>query len=165
MRLPGRTILWGEAPDGRREVLPRVWLLVWLVPGLFALAALLLVIEATWLRLATVPGEGEVVQVYAWPGETIFDRGTTNYAPVFIYEATGRTLRASTNMSHPDWNFAPGSRHAIRHFPDGRGDVMLPGPHNWSVAGVIALIGAATALPALLAHRALRRWQARGAPA
>ena len=40
-----------------------------------------------------------------------------------------------------------------------KGNVMLPGRHNWAVAGVIGLIALVTALPAWWGHGRVRRWQ------
>lgn len=155
-----------QTADGRREVSWRTWVLIWLLPVLFGLAAALLLAEAAYKRLATRPGTGEVVRVHAWEGETIFDRGRINYAPVFRYVwSDGEPTEASPGMSNPGWNFGIGARHAIRYFPGRKADVVLPGPHNWAVAGMIAAIAMLTAIPAALLSRALRRWQARGAVA
>lgn len=160
MFLFSQPFLCATTETGERIVSWRVWLLIWLVPGLFALAALGLLGEAGYRQLSTVPGEGEVVRVYQWPGETVFDRGTVNYAPVFRYAfKPGEMTEASTGLSHPGWNFAVGSRHAIRYNPNRKGDVMLPGAHNWAVAGVIGLIALVTALPAWWGHTRVRRWQ------
>lgn len=153
-----------EYPDGQRVVSWRSWVLVWLLPGLFLLAAAALVGEAVYARLATVPARGEVVRVYAWPGETWFDRGVTNYAPVLRYEwSDGSLTEASAGNSHPDWNFPVGSQHDIRYFPGAKTDVVLPGPHNWFAAAVIGGIGLVLLVPALWLTRRLLRWRAGGA--
>ncbi len=152
-----------ELPGGRRLVSWRAWVLVWVKPVLFGLAAFLLAAEAVWRQVATVPATGEVVRVNAWEGETILDRGTTNYAPVFRYVwSDGGVTEASTGMSHPDWNFEIGSTHAIRYFPRARTDVVLPGPHNWFVAGVVGGLAAVFLIPALVLTRWLLRWKAAG---
>lgn len=149
--------------DGRRLISWRVWVLVWVTPVLFALATVLLLGEAAYKRFATVETEGEVVRVYTWDGETIFDRGTVNYAPVFRYVwSDGQPTEASAGMSHPDWNFALGSRHVIRYFPAAKSDVVLPGPHLWSVAWAIALIALGVTMPALWGTWRLKRWQRGG---
>lgn len=164
MWLTSQPYLLRETGEGVREISWRMWVLVWVVPVAFGLAALWLVVEAGYKRLATVPGEGEVVRVYAWEGETLFDRGQVNYAPVFRYVwSDGAPTEASVGMSHPGWNFPVGSRHAIRFFPGRKADVVLPGAHNWAVAAIIAAIAAVCVLPALWATRALRRWRAAGA--
>lgn len=152
-----------ETEEGRRLVSWRVWVLIWVAPALFALAFAVLLGEAAYKRLATVPGEGEVVRVYAWEGETWFDRGVTNYAPVLSYDWTdGKPTEASTGMSHPGWNFEIGSRHMIRYFPGAKADLVLPGAHNWSVAWVIGAIAAVLLLPALWGTWRLKKWQAGG---
>lgn len=159
MFLFSRPFLFEETGSGRRIVSWRVWLLIWLVPGMFALAAAGLAGWTGLRYLSTVPGEGEVVRVYSWPGETIFERGVTNYGPVFRYEfAPDEETEASTGMSSPAWNFEIGSRHAIRFDPRVKGNVMLAGWHNWFLAGMVALVAAMTALPAWWGHRRVRRW-------
>lgn len=164
MWLTSQPYLLREAPDGRRLVSWRMWVLVWVVPACFAMGALWLAIEAGYKRLATVPGEGEVVRVYAWEGATPFDRGAVNYAPVFRYVwSDGQATEASVGMSHPDWDYPVGSRHAIRYFPGRKADVILPGRHNWAAAQVIAAIAALCLLPAAWGTWRLRRWQAGGA--
>jgi len=148
-------------PDGQREISWRVWVLVWVLPVLFLLAAVLLALWEGYRHLATVPGQGQVVRVYARPGETVFDKGVTNYSPVFRYQwSDGQMTEASTGASHPDWNFEIGTRHEIRYFPGGKADVVLEGAHNWFVAWVIGLIGAVAVVPAALASLALWRWRA-----
>lgn len=167
MFLFSRPFLFEETAAGARVVSWRVWLFIWLVPGLFGLAALLLAGETAWRLQGRVEVVGEVVRVYAFEGETLFDRGTVNYSPVFRYDfatgdAPGDITEASTGMSHKDWNFPIGAEMPIRFNPTYKTDVTLPGPHNWVVAWIIGLIAAVTALPALWAHRRVRGWQ-RGA--
>jgi hypothetical protein len=163
MFLFSRPFLFEETEAGERVVSWRVWLLIWLVPVLFAGAAIVLAGQTFWQIERSVAGQGEVVRVYAWPGETLFDRGTTNYSPVLRYENTpGEMTEASTGMSHPAWNFEIGSKMEILYTPGYKGNVMLPGPHNWAVARVIGLIALVTAVPALWAHRRVRRWQKGG---
>ena len=164
MFLFSQPFLFATTEAGERIVSWRVWLLIWLVPVLFAAAALFLAGHAGWRQVSTVPGTGEVVRVYAWEGETVFDRGRTNYAPVFRYEfAPGEMTTASVGMSHPGWNFEIGSKMPIRYNPHRKMNVVLPGPHNWAVAGVIGAIALITAVPAWWGHRRVRRWQRAGA--
>ena len=166
MFLFSRPFLFAETEGGARIVSWRVWLLIWLVPGLFGAATVLLAGETFWKLERMVPGTGEVVRVYAWEGETVFDRGVVNYSPVLRYEfALGEITEASTGMSHPDWNFEIGAERAILFDPAYKTDISLPGPHNWAVARMIGLIALVSALPALWAHRRARRWQRGGAKA
>lgn len=159
MFLVSRPFLFGER-DGARVVSWRVWLFLWLLPGLLALGALAMLAETGWRYAQTVPGEGEVVHVYAWQGETALDRDRTNYAPVFLYDdGTGREVRASTYMASPEWNFPLGSHHAIRFDPRGKLDVMLPGASNFAVPGIIAALALLFAIPAAWLHARVRRWQ------
>jgi len=151
-------------PDGRREVSWRVWLLIWLAPVLFAAAGALMLLVEGYRHLATRPAEATVVRVYAWDGDTIFDRGSTNYGPVFRYRwSDGEYTEATSGMSHPDWNFEIGSVKPIRYFPGRKANVVFPGLHNFLPGIVVALIGAVLALPALWLDRRLRRWRRGGA--
>lgn len=164
MFLFSRPFLYAETAAGERIVSWRVWLFIWLLPGMFALATVAMLGEAAWRLQGTIEGQGEVVRVYAFEGETVFDRGTINYSPVFRYEfAPGEMTEASTGMSHPDWNFEVGSVHEILFKPRYKTDVSLPGPHNWAVAWVIGAIAIALAFPAMWVHRRVRRWQRGGA--
>ena len=157
--------LWRTLDDGRRQVSWRTWLLIWIAPGLFLLAAAGMLGLAAYGAVASVPGKGEVVRVYSWPGETMFDRGQTNYSPVFRYIwSDGAHTEASTGMSHPNWNFAIGSQHDIRYFPSRKANVILPGPHNAAAGWIILLIGVVCSVPALAANWAVRRWLRGGAP-
>ena len=155
---------WRELPDGRREVSWRVWVLVWVTPVLFLAAAVLMLGYEGYRHATSVPGEGEVVRVYAWEGETIFDRGTINYGPVFKYIwSDGNPTEATSGMSHPDWNFDIGSRHAIRYFEGYKGNVVYPGLHNWMAGLIILGLGAVCLIPALWVTARLRRWLRAGA--
>ncbi|UYV39302.1 hypothetical protein N4R57_10010 [Rhodobacteraceae bacterium D3-12] len=163
MFLFSRPFLFEETAAGERIVSWRVWLLVWLLPGVFALGTVAMVGEAGWRLQGTVVGQGEVVRVYTFEGETVFDRGVLNYSPVFRYEfAPGEMIEASTGMSHPDWNYEIGSVHEIYYKPSYKTNVSLPGAHNWAVAWVIGGITAVLLLPALWLHRRVRRWQRGG---
>lgn len=164
MFLFSRPFLYEVTAAGERIVSWRVWLFIWLVPGVFALAVAYLSAEALWRFYGTIPGQGEVVRVYAWPGETVFDRDKTNYSPVFRYEfAPGDMTEASTGMSNPKWNFEVGSTHEILFKKNYKTNVTLPGAHNWAAAWVIAVITLIFTMPAIWAHRRVRRWQRQGA--
>lgn len=159
----GRYYLWRTLPDGQREIGWRLWVLIWVAPVLFAAAAALLLAVAAYSLATSRPTTGEVVRVYGWEGETPFDRGRINYAPVFRYIwQDGEPTEASVGMSHPDWNFAVGSTHEIRYFPGRKSDVILPGFHNWQVGLTILAIAAVLTLPALWATGWLRRWRRQG---
>ena len=159
-----RPYFWRTLPDGRREVSWRVWVLIWVAPALFAMAgAGMLLIEA-YRHLASVPATAEVVRVYAWDGETIFDRGSKNYGPVFRYVwSDGLPTEATSGMSDPDWNFDIGSTHDIRYFPSVKANVVLPGAHNWYPGLIVGAIGLVLAVPAARATQAMRRWRETGA--
>ncbi|MDJ0820742.1 MAG: hypothetical protein QNJ09_02890 [Paracoccaceae bacterium] len=153
-----RPWLWRDGPDGR-AVSWRVWVLVWVLPVCFLGGALVSWLIVAWDLDRSVVVTGEVVQVYAWPGEWIFERGVTNYAPVFVYDDPVKgAIRASTGMSHPDLNLAVGSTHQIHVFPGEDRDVMLPGPHNWLHVWVVGAMGLVLVLPSLWGTWRLRRW-------
>ncbi|WP_146136726.1 DUF3592 domain-containing protein [Aliiruegeria haliotis] len=142
----------------------RLRVLVWVLPGLLAVAGLLMLAWEGYRHLASTPTEGEVVRVYAWQGETVFDRGTTNYGPVFRYMwSDGEMTEATSGSSSPDFDFEIGSRHEIRYFPARKANVVLPGAHNWLPGLVILALAAVTAVPAFLLHVKVQRWLAGGA--
>jgi hypothetical protein len=161
--LPG-AFLWRILPDGTRQVSWRVWLLVFILPGLLAGAAALFaaqsaIVTATWTRT-----EAEVVRVYAWEGRNPWDGATTDYSPVFRYaHASGEMTEASTGQSSPNWNLPVGSRHAIWFDPTVKGDVRQDNFEQlWALPAILAGLAAATLVPALAAFALIRRWQRRG---
>ena len=159
-----RQYLWTDGQGGR-HVGWRVWLLLWLLPGLFAVATLILGGIAVQQGLLWQRGEAYVRQVYAWEGDTPFDRGVMQYSPVLCYVWTdGAETCATPGQRHRDWNFAVGSRHAVLFDPSERGAVRLAGAgQQWLLALAIGAIGLGTALVALYGHVRLRRWQRGGA--
>lgn len=164
MHLNSQAYFWHTTPDGRREISWRTWLLVWILPGLLLLAAVVMLGWESYRHLATVPTTGEVVRVYAWEGETMFDRGDTNYGPVFRYTWTdGTETEASVGMSHKDWNFEIGSVHPIRYFAGSKTNVVLPGAVNFYAGLIVGALGLVCMIPALFAASRLRRWQRGGA--
>lgn len=147
-------------PDGTRLVSRRVWILIWVTPVLFLAAALLMFGYEGWRHIASVPTTGEVVKVYEWEGETIFDKGKPLYGPVFRYTwSDGQPTEATSGMSSPDFNFPIGSDHDIRYFPEKKRNIVLPGMHNWLAPLIILGIGVAMSIPALWGTARLRRWQ------
>lgn len=152
---------WRTHSDGRREVSWRVWVLIWVTPVLFAVAALMMLAFESYRHLASRPTTGEVVKVYSWPGGTIFDAGKTNYSPLYRYRwSDGEMTEATAGMSHPDWNFPLGSVHEIRYFPARKTNVVRPGFHNFAPGLVIAALALITAIPAFWGDRRVRRWRA-----
>ena len=73
-------------------------------------------------------------------------------------DADRQSHDATPGLRHPDWDFAIGSIRQIRYFPDRQGDILLPGAHNWFVAGGIGGVALVLVIPALILHRRLRRW-------
>lgn len=155
-----RAFLWRTAPDGRREIGWRAWVLIWVAPAMFVGTAAMMLAYESYRHLASVPAIGEVVRVYEWQGETMFDHGVTNYGPVFRYAWTdGTETEASTGMSDPNWNFEIGSTHPIRYFPRKKGNIVLPGLANFLAGLVVGAIGVVLTVPALLGTFRLCRWQ------
>lgn len=157
----GDPYLWRER-DGRREVSWRLWVLIWVAPVLFALAALWLVLEVMLFTAGAEKVEGEVVRVHAFDGWTPTEGRTTLYAPVLRYTwSDGQPTEASAGQSSANWNFPIGSRQAIWARQDRKDDVMLANfEAMWGVAAVIAGIGLVLCLSALWATARLRRWRA-----
>ncbi|OAN74621.1 hypothetical protein A8B82_17850 [Sulfitobacter sp. EhC04] len=146
-----RPYLWRNDVTGR-AVSWRVWVLIWLCPVIFALAAVWLFAQ-TWYDLThSVEADAQVVRIYRWDD-------TGGVAPLMRYtDPQGQTHEATPGLRHPDWDFEIGSTRPIRYFPDRQGDIILPGAHNWFVAQVIAVIALVLVIPALILHRRLRRW-------
>lgn len=159
-----RQYLWTDA-NGVRHVGWRVWLFLWVFPVLFALATLVLGGVALVQTLGWERGEAYVRQVYAWEGETPFDRGVMQYSPVLCYVWTdGAETCATPGQRHRDWNFEVGSRHAVVFDPSRRGQVRLAEVGQQRMLPLaIGGIALGTALIALYGHVRLRRWQRGGA--
>jgi len=151
---------------GVRHVSWRLWVLVWVAPALFTLAALFLAFDTLRVQSGTEVTTGTVVEVYEWDNDApqIFYPGDRVYGPVFEYQWTdGSRTRASTGASHTGWNFPVGTEMPIRYWPDRKADVTIVGPMEWYLARTIGLIAAVTFLPALLVTLLLWRWKRRGA--
>jgi hypothetical protein len=161
-----RQYLWTDAA-GVRHVGWRVWFLIWLVPGLFALATLWFIIVPTAQLAGWSRAEAVVSQVYAWEGETPFDRGVMQYAPLLCYTWTdGSETCATPGQRHRDWNFEVGSTHEILFDPARKANVALPGFDNqWALALAIGIITLVTGAIALYGHLRVRRWRAGGVAA
>jgi hypothetical protein len=108
---------------------------------------------------------GTVVQLYERPGETIFDRGRTNYEPVFTYEMNGGSYRASVGSGHTSFDVAVGEAATIRAIPGHRGNVRIDSfAGMWFLPAMVAAIGAASLVLAALVWAALTRtfWKGTG---
>jgi hypothetical protein len=147
--------------QGRRRFTWRIWVLIWLFPGVFAAGALAMAYE-DWRHTLWPTAEGEVVRVYAWEGTSVLDYGEMGYSPVFRYIwSNGQPTEATAGMRHADWNFPLGTRRTIHFNPKVKDNVFLPGPHVYMVAKVLGLMALALAVPALWLHRRARRWERR----
>lgn len=151
-------------PDGRRLVSWRVWLLIFLLPGLFLGAAAFFALESFHVVSQYHRTSGEVVRVYSWPGYNPWDGDTTDYSPVFRYEfRPGEMTEASTGQSSPNWNYEIGSRHEILFDSGAKRDVRQDNFEQlWTLPATIGAIGAILLLPALIAAFFVRRWQKAG---
>lgn len=149
--------------DGRRQASWRMWLLIWITPVLFGVAALALAGQTLYLQSVTVETTGTVVRVYEWDSDNPFDEGPKVYGPVFRYIWTdGTPTEASAGVSSSLWNFPIGTELAIRYHPGAKDNVIVVGSTEWLVARVIAILAVLTAIPALLASFILRGWLRRG---
>ena len=153
--------LWRTNPDGTRQVSWRLWVLVWVLPVVFALATIWLVLEVFIVRASTVQTTGTVTHVYKWENDAprfIFP-GDYVYSPRYRYTWTdGTETEATAGRSHTEWNFEIGSRHQIRYDPDVKGDVTLVSPTEWLVAKIIGLITICLTPLSLLLTLRIRRW-------
>lgn len=159
-----RQYLWTDAA-GVRHAGWRVRFLIWLLPGVFAAATLWLIFVPTVQISGWTRAEAVVRQVYQWEGETIFDRGVMQYAPVLCYVWTDGTETCATpGQRHRDWNFAVGSTREILFDPARKGVLVLPGvAGQWGLALAIAALTLVTGLIALYGDHRVRRWQRGGA--
>ena len=127
----------------------RVAVVLFVFPVLTLLAALLYVLESAFYVARSERVIGTVVERYEWPGETIFDRGTVNYEPIFTYEIDGTPRRASVGSAHASFDIEVGETAAIRAIPGSRGNVRLD---TWQglwfmpvILGLISFVGWAVA--------------------
>lgn len=119
-----RALIW-SGPLRDMSARRRIAIVVFVFPVLMSAAALLYGAEAAIYVLRSQPVTGTVVQRYEWPGETIFDRGTMNYEPIFTYKMNGETHRASVGSAHASFDLEPGEAATIRAIPGARGNVRL----------------------------------------
>lgn len=146
--------------DGKREASWRAWLLIFLLPGLFAAAAVYLLFESLVFDSKAERTMGEVTRVYEWESWTPWTGDTIIYSPVFRYQfSDGSMTEASTGQSSPNWNFEIGSTHEILYLPDVKTDVKLNNFETlWALPLIIAGISLVTLLPSLLGAWLLLRW-------
>ena len=165
MRLAGDRYLLRTNPDGSRQISWRMWVLIWVLPVVMALGALVMAAWAQYLRESYVETQGTVTHVYAWENDApqIFYPGEKIYSPRFRYTwSDGTETEATTGSSHTGWNFEIGSSHTIRYDPSHKDDVVLAGPSEWWVATYVGWIAAVCLIPALIGTALVLRWQVRG---
>lgn len=149
--------------DGSREASGTMWFLIWILPVLFAVAAIGLTAQTLYLQAVTVETTGTVVRVYEWDSDNPFDEGPKVYGPVFRYTWTdGKPTEATAGVSSSLWNFPIGTERPIRYHPGSKENIIVVGPSEWLVARVIAILTILTAIPALIASFVLRGWLRRG---
>ncbi|SNS76589.1 DUF3592 domain-containing protein [Antarctobacter heliothermus] len=160
-----QAFLWRTGPDGRRQVSWRVWLLIFVTPGLFGAAAALLAYDSLNFVSRAETTTGEVVRVYEWENWNPWEGSHTAYGPVFRYDFGGGDMtEASLGQSSSNWGFEIGSRHQILFRPDAKGNVKLPVfEHLWALPLTIFGLGLITLIPALFAAWRVRRWLRGGA--
>ena len=146
--------------DGKREASARMWLLIFILPATFFLAAIWLAfVELSFQSRADVT-EGEVMRLYEheswdpWHGDAIF------YSPVFRYRfSDGSYTQASLGEASPEFKFEIGSRHEILFDRTRKTDVKLNDMmFLWRLPLIIALFGLVALLPSLIATWFLLRW-------
>ena len=147
-------------PDGTRRASWRVWVLIFVTPVLFMLAAVVLTFESLVFLDRAERTTGEVVRVYEWEKWNPWEGTHTSYSPVFRYAFSDtETTEASTGQASSNWGFAVGSRHEILFRPDAKRDVKLDNFETlWALPLTIFAIGLVTLAPALLAASRVRRW-------
>lgn len=141
----------------------RVLIIVFCGPVLMTLAAIGFAADSAVFLLRSEIATGTVVQVHEWEGTTLFDRGQTNYEPVFTYLDAGEERRASVGSSHSSFEMAVGETAEIRYIPGGRGNVKIDTWQGlWFVPVVLAGFAAAlwivaVAIWAILSHLFFRK--------
>ncbi|MEM8728872.1 MAG: DUF3592 domain-containing protein [Pseudomonadota bacterium] len=150
--------------DGVRRVSWRAWLLIYLLPGLFLLAAVILAFETLLFQSRAQLVSATVVQVYSREGWTPRAGQTPVYSPVFTYTwRDGTQTRASNGMASENWDFEIGSPHEVWADMRRKGDVRLNLYERlWALPVIIALIGLGTLPFSLYATHLVRRWRRRG---
>lgn len=156
----GSYYFWRTLPDGTRQISWRVWVLTWVAPVLFLLAAGLLALQTLAFMAGAEKVTGTVVRVYEWDGWTLMEGDVPVYSPVFEYTWTdGEKTQASNGMSAHVWNFPIGSEHQIWAKTGSKGNVMLDRfDRMWGVAAIVGVIGLAVTLPAVIVTFFLFRW-------
>ncbi len=147
-------------PDGERQASWRVWVLIFLLPVLFLIAAAILAWDSYAFVARAERTTGVVVKVYSWEGWNPWDRATTDYSPVFRYRfSDGKMTEASTGQSSPNWNYEIGSQHEILFNPDIKTDVKQNNFEQlWAVSATIGTIGLVLLIPAIIAALFVLRW-------
>lgn len=136
----------------------RLRIIIFAFPVLASLAAIGFAIEAGLYVLRSEAVDGVVVERYDWPGETVFDRNSVNYEPIFNYEMDGETLRASVGSGHSSFDIDVGERATIRAIAGERGNVRIATWQGlWFVPIVLAGIAAVSWVVALLLWAVVRR--------
>ena len=137
----------------------RVEFVIWLGPDLFLAATLLFAAQSAIYVARPVPVQGTVVAHYEWPGETFFDRGTTNYEPIFTCDLEGESVRASVGSAHSSFDVPIGTTATIRAIQGENGNVR---PAIWqglwfipAMLSIFTLVAFAIALPLWLVARYL----------
>jgi len=149
-----------QTNDGQRQASWRIWVLIYLLPVLFVLAAGLLAFDSYHFISQAERTTGEVVHVYAWDGWNPWDGDTTDFSPVFRYRFSDNELtEASTGQSSPNWNYKIGSQHAIYFNPHSKTDVKQNNFEQlWALPVTIGGIGLVLLLPALVGTFYIRKW-------
>lgn len=146
--------------DGKREASWRLWVLIFVLPVLFLLAAAALWAEAFAYTQRAERIEAEVVHVYEWEGWTPWTGPTTNFGPVFAYEhEPGLKFEGTVGQSSPNWNFPIGSRHTLLSDPAVRGAIRLNNFEMlWALPTTTGAIGLGLLALALTATLMVHRW-------
>ena len=120
----------------------RVRIIVFAFPVLCLVAAALFAVEALLYHSRSVAVTGTVVERYEWEGTTPFDRGQTNFEPIFTYTLDGDSYRASVGSAHSSFDVAIGETATIRAIPGDRGNVRMDTwVGMWFVPAIVALFG------------------------
>lgn len=127
-------------------------LLVWMMPVMFLLVALILLFSSFMWVINASETTGTVTEVFEWQADNAVENGLVLYGPVFEYQwSDGSLTTGALGLSSPEYNFEIGSEHSILFDPLIKGNVRLPGfMFNYLLGAIIMSVAAMFGLISLV---------------
>ena len=150
--------------DGNRHIGGVLWGLLGAVPTAMMVVTAWLVVVLYQETFQYVRTTGEVVEVRSVVSTAPWNRGTTEYVPVFRFTwIDGEEARSDVNLASASYNFEIGSQHEILFNPGNRRDhIRIPGPLNWLIPALFVALTVLTLVAFRAIRRRLQRWEAGG---